>query len=346
MKKHYLNALLALGLTAPVQAQLARIVVEGTGGPQVFTDIGAAVAAAQTGDKLYLSGGTFAFSGALVIDKPLHFVGAGIHPDSSSVTGITTIATTSATQIHTAASGSTFTGIRFYESVMYGNGTTDYAPTGIVFQRCEFGYQMNQGPGSETNFDECIFRHRLYGNDGISTVTRSIFSFWGNATHSPISAFGTGGLTMDHCTVIGGRVSNSPNCNVANCIFTRNSSAPFWQSSGATITNNLCAYTSLVSNMTPGSATGNVLGVSTTDSLFVNETSGGYEFSDDLHLLPVSPGIGMATDGTDVGVYGTSSPYKPGAVPNNPHFQTGVIAPAADGNGDLPVDIRTEAQTH
>ena len=39
MKKHYLNALLALGLTAPVQAQLARIVVEGTGGPQVFTDI-------------------------------------------------------------------------------------------------------------------------------------------------------------------------------------------------------------------------------------------------------------------------------------------------------------------
>lgn len=345
MNKYCLNALLVLGMTVPAHAQLARIVVEGTGGPQVFTDISAAVAAAQPNDKIYLSGGTFPVPGILVIDKPLHFVGAGVHSDSSAVTGITSIASTPGTQVHTAGSGSTFTGIRFTEILAYGDGTANYSPTGIVFQRCEFSFQANLGPGSETIFDECIFRHRLYGNNGTALVTRCIFTYGGTATHQPISAFGTGGLTMDHCTVIAGRVSNSPNSIVTNCIFTR-TSAPFWQSGGSTITNNLCASTSLVSNMTPGSATGNVMGVNTTDSLFVNEISGNYEFSDDIHLVPVSPGIGMATDGSDVGVYGTTSPYKPGAVPNNPHFQTGVIAPATDGNGDLPVNIRTAAQTH
>jgi hypothetical protein len=54
----------------------------------------------------------------------------------------------------------------------------------------------------------------------------------------------------------------------------------------------------------------------------------------------------MATDGTDVGIYGTASPYKPGGVPYNPHFRSATIAPATDPDGDLPVNIRVAAQTH
>ncbi|MBK9274559.1 MAG: hypothetical protein IPM49_08470 [Flavobacteriales bacterium] len=327
-------------------AQFVRIVVQGTGAPQVFSDLAAAVAAAQPDDHLYLSGGTFTVSGNIVVDKPLHFVGAGIHPDSSSVTTITTINTSGATQVHTAGSGSSFTGIRFSNTMQYGDGTANFSPTGIVFQRCEFNSYAHLGAGSETVIDECIFRFRFYGYDGTALVTRSIFTYWGNATHAPISAFGTGGLTMDHCTVIGGRITNSANSTVSNCIFTRNSSAPFWQSSGSTITNNLCVFTSLTSNMTPGATNGNVLGLNAADSLFVNEISGNYEFSDDLHLVAVSPGVGMATDGTDVGVYGTTTPYKPGAVPFNPHLRSAVVDPTTNMNGELPVNIRVAAQTH
>ena len=334
----------ALLMGASANAQLQRIVLQGSVAPQVFTDLAAAVTAAQSGDKLYLSGGAFPVSGDLVLDKTLHFIGAGISPDSTAVTGVTSISTAGGeTEVHTAASGSSFTGIRFANVMQYDDGAANYAPTGVVFQRCEFVSYANLGPGSESIFDECLFRHRLYGNDGTALVTRCIFSFGGTATHQPISAFGTGGLTMDHCTVLAGRVSNSPGSTISNCIFTREGSAPFWQSSGATITNNLCVFTSLVSNMTPGAESGNLLGVPVAD-IFVNEANGGFDWIDDLHLQASSVGVGMATDGTDVGIYGTNSPYKPGAVPLNPHFRSAVIDPATDDDGDLPVSIRVAAQ--
>ena len=97
--------------------------------------------------------------------------------------------------------------------------------------------------------------------------------------------------------------------------------------------------------MTPGATSGNVLGVDPAD-LFVSEANGIYDFSDDVHLVPSSPGINMATDGTDVGVYGTNTPYKPGAVPFNPHLRSAVVDPVTNMNGELPVNIRVASQTH
>jgi len=335
----------ALLLCSTSAAQLQRIVLQGTGAPQVFTDIGAAVAAAQPNDKLYFSGGVFNHTGDLVVDKALHFIGAGICPDSSSVTNTTSIATTGDLQVLTAASGSSFTGIRFLGTMMYGDGSANYSPTGIVFQRCEFTSYAHLGAGSTTVIDECVFRFRFYGYDGEATVTRSIFSFAGNATHAPISAFGTGGLTMDHCTVLLGRITNSPNCTVSNCVFTRTSSEPFYQSNGAIISNNLIAHPNIGGNMTPGATSGNVLGVAVAD-MFIDEPNGSFDWTDDLHLQATSAGVGMATDGTDLGIYGTASPYKPGGVPYNPHFRSATIAPATDPDGDLPVNIRVAAQTH
>lgn len=344
MRTRILTLLTGAGLLAGnTNAQLQRIVLQGSGPAQVFMDLTAAVAAAQPNDKLYISGGVFTMTGNLVVDKPLHFIGAGISPDSSSVTNTTSISPTGAVQVLTAASGSSFTGIRFLNTMQYGDGVANFSPTGIVFQRCEFVSYAHLNAGSTTIIDECVFRFRFYGYDGEATVTRSIFTYGGNATHAPISAFGTGGLTMDHCTVLLGRVTNSPNCSVSNCVFTRTSSEPFYQSNGAIITNNLIAHPNIGGNMTPGATSGNVLGAVVAD-MFVDEPNGTFDWTDDVNLQPTSIGVGMATDGTDVGIYGTNSPYKPGGVPYNPHFRSAAIAPATNGNGDLPVNIRVAAQ--
>jgi hypothetical protein len=77
---------------------------------------------------------------------------------------------------------------------------------------------------------------------------------------------------------------------------------------------------------------------------FTSETNGTYQFSDDLHLLPGSPGVNAGNDGNDIGLFGTSAPYKEGNIPYNPHFRSAVIAPATNPNGDLPVNIRVAAQ--
>lgn len=339
-------------LSGIAHAQLQRIVLQGSGAPQVFTDINAALAAAQPNDKVYLSGGVFNSPAHLVINMPLHFIGAGVHPDSTGVTSTTTLTTANTTLdiiITTAASGSSFTGIRFNALgyFYFGNDATDDDPTGLIFHRCVFDDRvyMTRNPavsGSSAVFDECIFYGLISAGDGVSgTFTRCIVDV-SLGTGAEVSGFGSGGLTMRHCTCFGARVGNSPNAIVEDCVFTR-TTAPFWQSNGATLTNNLCVSTALTSNMTAGPAIGNVLGAVPAD-LFVNETNDDYEFTDDVHLTASSPGIGMATDGTEVGIYGTNSPYKPGAVPYNPHFRSATIATSTNANGELPVSIRVAAQ--
>ena len=335
-----------------MNAQLQRIVLQGDGPPQVFTTVEAAVAAAQPDDKLYFSGGTFTAPAALTISTPLHFIGAGTSPDSAAVTNPTIIGTMAGNIIiTTGASGSTFTGIRFSAAgdLQYGTSAADDDPTGLVFERCSFDgrvivHNSTDAGSSSTVFNECVLRSNLYGLPGtLVSLTRCVLDYQ-QGTGAEVSGFDGGALTMDHCIGLGTRIGNSTNCIVSNSIFTR-TSAPFWQSGGMVLTNNLLVSGSLVSNMSPGSAVGNVLGVAITD-IFISEDNSDFDWYDDLHLQATSVGVGMATDGTDVGIHGTSSPFKPGGVPYNPHFRSATIAPATDANGDLPVNIRVAAQTH
>lgn len=336
-------------LAGATNAQLPRIVLQGMGGTIVHTDLVAAVTAAQAGDKLFLSGSTFSAAGPFVLDKPLHFIGAGIHPDSSSVTVTTTInitggSTTAHFNITTAASGSTFTGIIFNSSggVIYGTSVEDDDPLGLVFQRCEFKKYVylgfSEGAASSSTFDECVFRGDLSGRASQGVFTRCIFD---GAT---INLFRPSGLFMRNCVVFNARLQNSANANVQNCVFTYNG-APLWQVGGMNISNSLITGTTMFSNSSANTETNTIYGVAPT-AMFVNETSNTYEYSDDLQLAPGSGGIGAGNDGNDIGIYGTSSPFKTGVVPYNPHFQQADIAPATDWNGALPVTIRTAAQSH
>lgn len=55
-------------LVNSAMGQSQRIMVQGSGAPQVFTDLTEAIAAAQANDVLYLSGGSFPYTGGLVLD--------------------------------------------------------------------------------------------------------------------------------------------------------------------------------------------------------------------------------------------------------------------------------------
>ncbi len=351
MKRRIITLSIATGLIAmSASAQLPRIVVQGTGDPTVHTDLVAAMAAAQPDDKLYLSGGTFLVNGNLLIDKRLHFIGAGIHPDSAFVTATTTvyIGGNGSLVLTTACSGSTFTGIAFNPEgeTYYGTSVDDDDPTGLIFQRCEFirgEINMNGWGGStgSATFDECIM-HRTGTNQNITgglgpvVMTRCILN------HKTLSGFSR--LLMKNCVIFNARVQNSGNCIVQNCAFTYNG-APLWQVGGVQITNCLVRGASMFSNSSTSSETNNIYNVPI-ESFFVSETDDWYHFYDDLHLNAASGGIGAGNDGTDIGLYGTHAPYKPGSAPYNPHYQQSAIDPATNWNGELPVQIRTAAQTH
>jgi hypothetical protein len=353
----------AAGLALTASAQLPRIVVQGSGSPQVFTDFAAAVAAAQANDVVYLGGGTFTFPSDFALDKPLHFIGAGIHPDSSQVTSTTTLLATASNApfvITTSASGSTFTGITFdignnswgwtVPIVRYGTGNADDLPTDIVFQRCRFGsrgvhlaYNEDSAPSTVTTvFDECIFNYTLVGFSRGATVTRCIFDANGVGIYT-INLFGNGGLYMENCVLLGSILGTIFNGTVRNCISTSTAYIGY-NLVGTVLTNNVVAATILSATGSPV-ASGNITGADAT-TFFVSESDDLYQYTDDLHLQPGCVGVGLGTDGTDVGIYGTASPYKPGGVPFNPHFLQATIGTATNAAGELPVNIRVAAQSH
>lgn len=343
-------SLLLLGMclfAGAAKAQPPRIVVQGAGTPQVFSTINAALTAAQPNDKVYLSGGTHVSAAQLVIDKPLHFIGAGIHPDSTAVTGVTQLTTAAGNiVITTAASGSTFTGMTFSTpagQMYYGLTTADDDPSGVIFTRCRFLSNPNLGRDNvgtgPTTFNECVFNIHIYGANKGGTFNRCIFDYQTD-TSSAINSFSP--LVVDHCVFLGVQAfRNSGGAQFKNSISVY-SSAAVYQSNSSVVSNCIFTGSTLFSNST-GTSQNNQFNVNAA-SIFVNETDATYQFSDDLHMASGSPGIGWANDGTDAGLYGSATPYKPGNVPYNPHVSAASIANSTNGNSQLPVNIGVIAQ--
>jgi hypothetical protein len=64
-----------------------------------------------------------------------------------------------------------------------------------------------------------------------------------------------------------------------------------------------------------------------------------------LQIRDASPCKNAGADGTDIGIYGGTAPYKPGAVPFNPHIDRSSISVQTDKDGNLKVNIQVSAQT-
>ncbi len=351
MKIKSLLTICLLATAALSYGQLSRIVLQpdGGGSPQVFLNFDDAINAAQSNDRIYLSGGAFQSSEQITLDFPVHFIGAGIHPDSTTVTNATTLTTSDAMIITTGASNSTFTGIKFVSQTSYnfkyGTSDTNDDPTGLYFERCEFQNRLfvtfvpfNEQSNSESLFNECVFRNSLTGAANSSVnFTKCVFANGAN-----VASMDGGGVIVDHCVFFdASQLVNSNGSTVRNTIFASTSS-PLYQCNGSSVQNSLTFLDHFFGNSS-GTVTNSYLNAS---NPFVAEADGDYDFTDDLGVVIGSVAAGGALDGTDMGLYGSNFPAKLGAVPFNPHFLSVEIAPSTDGNGNLPVTIKAQAQTY
>ena len=356
MTSKFLLLLCLIGIDLQVQAQQPRIVVQHAGNVQVYTDLTAAITAANANAELYLSGGSFLVPGGFALDKTLHFIGAGIHPDSSGATGPTILTTDGSAyfRLTTGANGSSFTGIRFHtpgSTTCFGLGTGagDQNVVSVEFHRCVFQQIVRLGVeepcAGSAQFVECIFHAQVNGYGSQGHFTRCIFDWVPSTATGTINMFRPTGLHLNSCVILGGLVANTQGSTIQNCVFTRQNGAPFWQGHTTTISNCLIGYTELTSNSSAVTEANNIMGVPL-NAFFQYELDNKYQFSDNLRLLGTSAGAGAATDGTDIGIYGTGSPYKDGAMPHVPHFRQVDVAPGTDANGNLPVQVKVAAQAN
>jgi hypothetical protein len=114
----------------------------------------------------------------------------------------------------------------------------------------------------------------------------------------------------------------------------------FYQSTNNQVQNNLFTNTPDLSGNT---LTGNYFNVLQAN-VFMNYGNDGFKYSYNFHLK--NPASYLGTDATQVGVYGSATPFKEGSVPVNPHIQTKSIAEQTNAEGKIPVQIKVAAQNN
>lgn len=329
---------------AALQAQV--FIIERGSSTLTFTTIKAAVDALQDNDKLFIPPGTHSLKGynwtgyddtenhsnKLVVNKKVAIFGAGYSDGANS-----TILKDGEFMIGKDASGSSISGIRFDLNFVLDNISN------CIVSRCRMNYYFYlSGLGNNIVITECDIVNTIYstsssyknlgGNGLVATVSKCIFrnyprvntvNIYNSVFHSPY---------FDNCT----------NTNISNSIIlvseTVTNSAATYLGVSNVFSNNLWVggYPSPVSSNDCTLA--NNIEREAFANVFVDKNN------NDFHLKPGCKGIGAGSDGTDVGLYGTTMPFKDSKLPSIPYFKTKVISPETNAAGKLPVHIQVEAQ--
>lgn len=304
------------------------------------TTLDSAIIKAQNGDYIYLPGGLIATSSsALTINKNLKIFGAGYHPDSSSATGITQI--TPIVYFTTGADSSLLTGVYLNQAIGFLSSLSN-----ITITRCSFT-TLDQNNSSISNIfiSENIIRGNV--NGGVNSNSNIVFQkniVYDGVIFKNYSVLNNIFLRQNQ---FGSFINSSSNNVFENNVFINPASS--FNGGGNinnTFNNNLFVLDSatLYSMNTSGTNSNNIFNQNPSN-IFVNLIPNAqWTSAQNFHLKPGSAGIGKGKDGTDIGVYGTSLPFKEGGIPLNPHIRSAVIAGTTNSAGKLSISINVAAQ--
>ncbi len=337
-KQTLLTLIIALATSMSVNAQT--IALHSSSGVQIIkgnTALATAYTAAQNGDTLYLSGGNF--TPPAIIDKQLTIFGAGHYVDSTLATGKTFI--NGVLQFGGNADQTYLEGFEINGNLSF---TTDSSLNNVTIKRCKINGNIDiAGNLSHPSSNLALIGNVFMGQVNIANTTNVMIA---NNIFSSVLR-NTNGNLINNNLFLGWADYGYYNYFVFsgdNNIFNNNIYlAPnnyFAIGSGNIINKNLFVSAAPNYGTTP-TVIDNYTGISQT-TIFVNQTGNTFNYAHNYHLQ--SPAIYVGTDGTQIGIYGGSFPYKEGAVPLNPHIQIKNIAPTTDANGDLQIQIQVEAQ--
>ena len=323
-----------LFLSSPTTAQTA-IAVTNDSGSTFYTTLDLAITNASSGDYIYLPGGNFTIS--VPINKQLQIFGVGHNPDSCAVTGITQV--TGDFTIKSGSDHGSIVGLKISGGISFSINTQELDLNYYSIDRCNISGAIRlSAKSSNILVSECVLKGDLYGSStkGFQMSKciiegRYIYSFYSNAYF--LNNIFISNLTTLYCV---------NGCYFRNNVFI---SSQVYGEYGCTSDNNLFQNNlfngSFSISPTTNSLRNNITGPVTT--LFKNQSGTVFDYKQDYHILDTSPAHNAGTDGTDLGIYGTGSPWKEGSVPSNPHIQSKTFSTV---NGNLNVKIKVAAQDH
>lgn len=334
-----LTVFLNLALFTNTNAQSGHITVQHEGSPTFHKTIAAAIEAATDNDTVYLPGTTF--NETVTLNKRLYIVGTGYHPDSTQVSGMTRIF--GGINILTGGSGSKLEGFYLDQDVNF-NYNQDI--NNITMLRCRIrslnANQASTNGNSQLTVSECLVQGNISGHPDMtnvlienSIITGLIRSLYNQAR-------------VEHCILLYKSSSSSTGYNFLNCEGTAIysnviMSVDLTLPNTCIFKNNLFAINATLSYPNENNIVGQTL-----SNIFMGVPDGmeyTFSYDYDYHLKPGTPEEPrIGTDGTPMGIYGGTNPFKAGAVPSTPHIYSIEVANENDENGMLNVKIGVAAQ--
>lgn len=322
-------------LAAFSQTSVATLEHQGTSkgfyGPNSFVD---AYNASVNGDHIYLSAGFF--TQPTTIAKGVKIYGSGHFPDSANV----------ARRTHILGGLSIKKGAdSLYLEGLYINGDLTYDASNplnyIRVNRCRFANALFNSTSVTAGKNNCSFEE-CFINGQIN------FSYYGSK------------LLIRHCVLL----INSNNIGIlyinenalidGNLIFCYSGTA-MAQVKFSTIQNNII-FTLNIDNGTGNTFNNNIFNrwtysgdntfgnnkiVADMSKIFVRNNFV-LDYTNDYHLN--DPDAYVGTDGTQIGLYGGSTPFKEKGLPSNPQVISKKVATQTDAQGKLQVNFTVKAQ--
>lgn len=307
-----------------------------------YEDFSTALRQAPNGSTIYLPGGIFKIpDGTDTISKTINIIGVGHYPDSTIATSRSVI--DGKLMFSRNSDNTNIIGVEINGNLLLDNQYSNYIINNIYLNRCKvqgtiYLFEDIQNiKAINVNITESVLGSIWSPpNESINlTVTNSII---------PSMKFGQNYGALYKNNIIGfigycnaGCVGYSLNCTFENNII--------WGFYNGVLSQSIFVNNLILSSCTSCLANINNIIVSDINTQFVNVPNLQiFDYSYDYHLKSNSLGKNAGSDGTDIGIYGTAYPYKPSAVPPNPHISAKSIAPSSQSNGTLPVNIKVVAQ--
>ena len=331
MKKITLLVLLFAGTYT--FAQQAPIAIVSTSGATILTStLDSAAFLAKDNDIIYLPGGSFTGMSTWFTTK-VTVIGVGHNPDSTAATGRTEINGTIGFQIG-GGEGSVLDGVYVYGDVYISNDIKIYRTN------CS-GIYPAWSDVNNVLVEKSVIRTRINGQTNVGSIINSKIK---NCVISGDFTSYHSGSNFDNCVILTEGNYDMSGANLStfrNCTFTGITS---WTTGHNHFYRNCIFATATLPAITePSNASNNILG-QTAALTFENQSGANYTYYDDYRIKILSLGHNGGTDGTDVGIYGTSSPWLKGSIPPNPHIRTKNVDATTGAGGTLRVRFNVSTQ--
>jgi hypothetical protein len=293
-----------------------------------------AIGEAASGDTIYLPGALIEVQNDLVIDKKLAIIGVGADSigQGHQVTRIVRPGWSFNVHFTSGSSGSLIMGC-LLESITVGGDNSDTVQNIMIYRNKSGSIHLGNNNLNGDDVKRIFIKENIIKDGAIMGQGVKECVIQNNLIYNVFSIGGFQSSLIQNNIV---RVMEA----LQSCIIENN----FITSSGL---GSGCNYNTVNNNAFIGEpgVDNNIYHDNLINQSVENTFKNGLTSSSkDVELLPGSPCKNAGTDGTDIGIYGGSSPFKKGSVPINPHIGKVIISNVTDSEGKIKVDMKVSAQ--